>query len=212
MTESIQDTSSRIHSFADSGRRNKKRVCDETCPPNLSVGSVDFRLLLGRTNKSPSDLKYSIISVFLVSNSPKERRKFYYLTSIDRNKCSNWNSGDSFRPYKLPESTKFLRYPDPNSGFPWIKHNHQGGNIDKLLLGENWDIWFFGKCILVSAILLKILFHDRKYFVQSTNLLLSWQSYVRSVFEGQLPQTERKRLDRAQGQKGSWDRERFLIS
>jgi len=40
MTESIQDTSPRIHSFADSGRRNKKRVSDETCPPNLPVGSM----------------------------------------------------------------------------------------------------------------------------------------------------------------------------
>jgi hypothetical protein len=32
------------------------------------------------------------------------------------------------------------------------------------------------------------------------------------VLEGQLPQRERKWLDLAQGQKGSWDRERFLIS
>ena len=38
MTESIQDTSPPIHPS-----RNKKRVSDETCPPNLSVGSVDFR-------------------------------------------------------------------------------------------------------------------------------------------------------------------------
>jgi hypothetical protein len=40
MTESIQDTSPRIHSFGDSGRRDKKPVSDETCPPNLSVGSM----------------------------------------------------------------------------------------------------------------------------------------------------------------------------
>ena len=40
LTESIQDTSPRIHSFADSGRINKKPVSDETCPPNLSVGSM----------------------------------------------------------------------------------------------------------------------------------------------------------------------------
>ena len=32
-TESIQDTSPRIHRW-----RNKKPVSDETCPPNLSVG------------------------------------------------------------------------------------------------------------------------------------------------------------------------------
>ena len=42
LTESIQDTSPRIHSFAESGPRNKKPVSDETCPPNLSV------LTLGR--------------------------------------------------------------------------------------------------------------------------------------------------------------------
>jgi hypothetical protein len=35
LTESIQDTSPRIHPW-----RNKKRVSDETCPPNLSVGSM----------------------------------------------------------------------------------------------------------------------------------------------------------------------------
>jgi hypothetical protein len=35
MTESIQDTSPRIHPS-----RNKKPVSDETCPPNLSVGSM----------------------------------------------------------------------------------------------------------------------------------------------------------------------------
>jgi len=35
MTESIQDTSPRIHPW-----RNKKSVSDETCPPNLSVGSM----------------------------------------------------------------------------------------------------------------------------------------------------------------------------
>ena len=40
LTESIQDTSPRIHSFADTGPRNKKPVSDETCPPNLSVGSM----------------------------------------------------------------------------------------------------------------------------------------------------------------------------
>jgi hypothetical protein len=40
LTESIQDTSPRIHAFADSGPRNKKPVSDETCPPNLSVGSM----------------------------------------------------------------------------------------------------------------------------------------------------------------------------
>jgi hypothetical protein len=39
LTDSIQDTSPRIPSFADSGPRNKKPVSDETCPPNLSVGS-----------------------------------------------------------------------------------------------------------------------------------------------------------------------------
>ena len=38
MTESIRDTSRRIHPS-----RNKKPVSDETCPPNLSVGSVDLR-------------------------------------------------------------------------------------------------------------------------------------------------------------------------
>jgi hypothetical protein len=35
LTESIQDTSPRIHLW-----RNKKPVSDETCPPNLSVGSM----------------------------------------------------------------------------------------------------------------------------------------------------------------------------
>src|SRR4028119_1527379 len=40
LTESIQDTSPRIHSFADSRPRNKKPVSDETCPPNLSLGSM----------------------------------------------------------------------------------------------------------------------------------------------------------------------------
>jgi hypothetical protein len=35
LTESIQDTSFRIHPW-----RNKKPVSDETCPPNLSVGSM----------------------------------------------------------------------------------------------------------------------------------------------------------------------------
>ena len=35
MTESIQDTSPRIHPS-----RNKKPVSDETCSPNLSVGSM----------------------------------------------------------------------------------------------------------------------------------------------------------------------------
>jgi hypothetical protein len=35
LTESIQDTSPRIHPS-----RNKKPVSDETCPPNLSVGTV----------------------------------------------------------------------------------------------------------------------------------------------------------------------------
>jgi hypothetical protein len=35
LTESIQDTSPRIHPW-----RNKKPVSDETCPPNLSVGSM----------------------------------------------------------------------------------------------------------------------------------------------------------------------------
>ncbi len=35
MTESIQDTSPRIHPW-----RDKKPVSDETCPPNLSVGSM----------------------------------------------------------------------------------------------------------------------------------------------------------------------------
>jgi hypothetical protein len=35
LTESIQDTSPRIHPW-----RNKKPVSDETCPPNLSVGAV----------------------------------------------------------------------------------------------------------------------------------------------------------------------------
>ena len=127
-------------------------------------------------------------------------------------KCSNWNRGDSFRPYKLQESTKFLRYPDQNSGFPWIKHNHQGGNIDELLLGENWDIWFFGKCILVSAILLKILFHDRKYLFNQPICFFHDSFIFGSVFEGQLRQRKQKWLDLAQGQKGSWDRERFLIS
>ena len=33
LTESIQDTSPRIHPST-----NKKPVSDETCPPNLSVG------------------------------------------------------------------------------------------------------------------------------------------------------------------------------
>ena len=32
LTESIQDTSPRIHSFADSGRRNKKRVSEKLAP------------------------------------------------------------------------------------------------------------------------------------------------------------------------------------
>ena len=35
LTESIQDTSPRIHRWS-----NKKPVSDETCPPNLSVGSM----------------------------------------------------------------------------------------------------------------------------------------------------------------------------
>ncbi|CAA9421493.1 hypothetical protein AVDCRST_MAG84-7201 [uncultured Microcoleus sp.] len=35
MTESIQDTSPRIHPW-----RHQKPVSDETCPPNLSVGSM----------------------------------------------------------------------------------------------------------------------------------------------------------------------------
>jgi hypothetical protein len=35
LTESIQDTSPRIHPW-----RNKKPVSDETCPPNFSVGSM----------------------------------------------------------------------------------------------------------------------------------------------------------------------------
>jgi len=35
LTESIQDTSPRIHPS-----RNKKPVSDETCPPHLSVGSM----------------------------------------------------------------------------------------------------------------------------------------------------------------------------
>ncbi len=51
MTESIQDTSPRIHSFADSGPRNKKPVSDETCPPNLSVGSM-LQSKIGSTEPS----------------------------------------------------------------------------------------------------------------------------------------------------------------
>jgi len=76
MTESIQNTSPRIHSFADSEPRNKKPVSEKLAPRiypwgqcfNLksqisNLKSIDFILLSGRTNKSPSDLKYSIISV-----------------------------------------------------------------------------------------------------------------------------------------------------
>jgi len=39
MTESIQDTSPRVHSS-----RNKKPVSDETCPPHLSRASQFFNL------------------------------------------------------------------------------------------------------------------------------------------------------------------------
>ena len=59
MTESIQDTSPRIHPS-----RSKKPVSDENCPPNLSVGSWDY-FRLRRSNflitlRTNSDIKAPI--------------------------------------------------------------------------------------------------------------------------------------------------------